>query len=93
MNTKINYKEQKFISPEEVESQEVKFMVEDTKLQFQKDLLETKRALSVAQVELNDLKTDYPLDVQSIIDKQIEIENYSDAFTRMNELGEELGFL
>ena len=72
---KINYKEQKFISPEEVESQEVKFMVEDTKLQFQKDLLETKRALSVAQAELNDLKTDYPLNVQAIIDKQIEIEN------------------
>lgn len=93
MNTKINYKEQKFISPEEVESQEVKFMVEDTKLQFQKDLLETKRALSGAQVELNELKTDYPLNVQSIIDKQIEIENYSDAITRMNELGEELGFL
>ena len=92
MNTKINYKEQKFISPEEVESQEVKFMVEDTKLQFQKDLLETKRALSAAQVELNDLKTDYPLNVQAIIDKQIEIENYEDAITRMNELGEELGF-
>ena len=89
---KINYKEQKFISPEEVESQEVKFMVEDTKLQFQKDLLETKRALSAAQAELNDLKTDYPLNVQAIIDKQIEIENYNDAITRMNELGEELGF-
>jgi hypothetical protein len=43
-------------------------------------------------VELNDLKTDYPLNVQAIIDKQIEIENYSDAITRMNELGEELGF-
>lgn len=93
MNTKINYKEQKFISPEEVESQEVKFMVEDTKLQFQKDLLETKRALSVAQAELNDLKTDYPLNVQAIIDKQIEIENYEDAIGRMDKLGIELGFL
>ena len=90
---KINYKEQKFISPEEVESQEVKFMVEDTKLQFQKDLLETKRALSAAQVELNDLKTDYPLNVQAIIDKQIEIENYEDAISRMDKLGIELGFL
>ena len=90
---KINYKEQKFISPEEVESQEVKFMVKDTKLQFQKDLLETKRALSAAQVELNDLKTDYPLNVQAIIDKQIEIENYNDAISRMDKLGIELGFL
>lgn len=93
MNTKINYKEQKFISPEETESQEVKFMVEDTKLQFQKDLLETTRALSAAQVELNELKTDYPLDIQAIIDKQIEIENYEDAIGRMDKLGIELGFL
>jgi hypothetical protein len=41
---------------------------------------------------LNDLKTDYPLDVQAIIDKQIEIENYKDAIERMNKLAEEFGF-
>lgn len=89
---KINYKNKKFISPEETESKELEFMVEDVKLQFQKDLLETKKALSVSQAALNDLKTDYPLDVQAIIDKQIEIENYSDAIDRMNKLAEELGF-
>ena len=35
---------------------------------------------------------DYPLDVQAIIDKQIEIENYSDAINRMDKLAKELGF-
>ena len=89
---KINYKDKKFISPEEVESKEVEFMVEDAKLQFQKDLLETKRALQDSQMDLNDLKTDYPLDVQTIIDKQIEVENYKDAVERMNKLAEEFGF-
>ena len=89
---KINYKDKKFISPEETESKEVEFMVEDAKLQFQKDLLETKKALSASQMELNDLITDYPLDVQAIIDKQIEIENYSDAINRMDKLAKELGF-
>ena len=89
---KINYKDKKFISPEEAESKEIEFMVEDAKLQFQKDLLETKKALSVSQAELNDLKTDYPLDIQAIIDKQIEIENYSDAIDRMDKLAKEFGF-
>ena len=89
---KINYKDKKFISPEEVESKEVEFMVEDARLQFQKDLLETKRALQDSQMDLNDLKTDYPLDVQAIIDKQIEVENYKDAIKRMNKLAEEFGF-
>ena len=89
---KINYKDKKFISPEEIESKEVEFMVEDAKLQFQKDLLETRKALSGSQMELNDLKTDYPLDVQAIIDKQIEIENYEDAIERMEELAKEFGF-
>jgi hypothetical protein len=41
---------------------------------------------------LADLKTNYPLDIQAIIDTQVEIENYSDAITRMNELAEEFGF-
>ena len=89
---KINYKDKKFISPEEIESKEVEFMVEDTKLQFQKDFLETKRALSEARIRLEDLKTDYPLDVQIIIDTQIEIENYEDAIRRMSKLSEEFGF-
>ena len=89
---KINYKDKKFISPEEIESKEVEFMVEDTKLQFQKDFLETKRALSEAQIRLEDLKTDYPLDVQVIINTQIAIENYEDAIRRMSKLSEEFGF-
>ena len=89
---KINYKDKKYISQEEIESQDVEFMVEDTKLQFQKDYLETKKELSVARLNLDDLKTDYPLDIQAIIDKEVEIENLSDALSRMDRLKEEFGF-
>lgn len=89
---KINYKDKKFISPEEMESKEIEFIVEDAKLQFQKDLLETRKALSTTEVELNDLKISYPLNVQAIIDKQIEVENFKDAINRMNVLAEEFGF-
>jgi len=38
------------------------------------------------------LKTEYPLDVQAIIDKQVEIENLEDALERMDILSEEFGF-
>lgn len=89
---KINYKDKKFISPEEMESKEIEFIVEDAKLQFQKDLLETRKALSTTEVELSDLKISYPLDVQAIIDKQIEVENFEDAIERMKALAEEFGF-
>ena len=89
---RINYKEKRFISEEETSSQAVEFMVEDAKLQFEKDLLETRKELSESQLELDSLKTQYPLDVQAIIDKQVEIENLNDAITRMNKLKEEFGF-
>ena len=89
---KINYKEKKFISPEVQESKDIEFMVEDTMLQFKKDILETKKELAVCQARLDDLKTNYPLDAQAIIDTQIEIENINDALDRMNKLSVELGF-
>lgn len=89
---KINYKEKRLISEEEKESQDVLFMVEDARLQFEKDLLETKKELAVTQSVLDELMVTYPLDVQAIIDKQIEVENYLDAIRRMEELRNSFGF-
>lgn len=89
---KINYKEKRLISEEEKESQDVLFMVEDARLQFEKDLLETKKELAVTQSVLDELMVTYPLDVQAIIDRQIEVENYLDAIRRMEELRNSFGF-
>ena len=89
---KIDYKNKKFISQEEIESKEIEFMVEEERLQFEKDLLETRKELSEARLRLDDLKTHYPLDIQDIIDAQIEIENLEDAIRRMDGLRLEFGF-
>ena len=90
---KINYKEKTLISAAEKESKEVEYMVGLAKLQFEADLLETRKALEESKAELADLKTDYPLDVAKIIEYQINIEAYEDGIERMQELGKELGFV
>ena len=90
---KINYKEKTLISAAEKESKEVEYMVGLAKLQFEADLLETRKALEESKAELADLKTEYPLDVTKIIKCQVEIEAYEDGIERMQALGKELGFI
>jgi hypothetical protein len=68
-------------------------MVGLAKLQFEADLLETRKALEESKAELADLKTEYPLDVTKIIKCQVEIEAYEDGIKRMQALGKELGFI
>ena len=90
---KINYKEKTLISSAEKESKEVEYMVGLAKLQFEADLLETRKALEENKAELADLKTEYPLDVAKIIECQVDIEALEDGINRMNTLGKELGFI
>jgi hypothetical protein len=68
-------------------------MVGLAKLQFEADLLETRKALEENKAELADLKTEYPLDVAKIIECQVDIEALEDGINRMNTLGKELGFI
>jgi hypothetical protein len=68
-------------------------MVGLAKLQFEADLLETRKALEESKAELADLKTEYPLDVTKIVNCQVEIEAYEDGIERMQTLGKELGFI
>jgi len=89
---KINYKEKTLLSSEENVQKEVEYMVEDQKLQFQSDLLATKRALASAKAKVEDLKTEYPLDTTAIIEAQLEQEALEDGLARMEKLKEEFGF-
>ena len=89
---KINYKEKALLSAEDNVQKEVEFMVEDQKLQFQSDLLATKRDLATAKAKVEDLKTDYPLDLGAIIEAQLEVEALKDGLSRMEKLQEEFGF-
>lgn len=90
---KINYKEKTLISAAEKESKEVGYMVGLAKLQFEADLLETRKALEESKAKLADLKTEYPLDVQAIFDAKHDVESYQNGIEEMTELGKELGFI
>ena len=88
---KIDYKNKTLISGEEQEKREVEFLVEDQKLKFQSDFLEGKRQLARLRTGLEDAKTEYPLDVQKIVNIQLDIESLEDGLKRMEKLQEELG--
>lgn len=85
---KINYKEKTLIQGEN--QKEVEFLVEDQKLQLQSDVLATKRDLAAAKMQLDDLKTDYPLDIDAIIATQLKIEALEDGLIRLSKLQKEL---
>jgi len=90
---KINYKEKTLISAAEKESKEVEYMVGHAKLQFEADLLETRKALEESKAKLADLKTEYPLDTQAILDAKFDVESFEIGIEEMTELGKELGFI
>ena len=89
---KLNYAEKKLMCESEIAQQEVSFMVNEAKLQFDADELATKRALAVKEKELEEAKTAYPLNTKNIIDLQIEVEGLKDGIQRMGELRKEFGF-
>ena len=89
---KLNYAEKKLMCESEVAQQEVSFMVNEAKLQFEADELATKRALAAKKKDLEDAKMTYPLNTKTIIDLQIEVEGLEDGIKRMGELRKEFGF-
>ena len=88
---KINYKEKKLLSEQEVNEKEVEFAVEDAKLQLQSDILATKRLLEKKKIELADAKTCYPLDVEFIIELSNQVEDCEAGILELEKLQEELG--
>ena len=90
--TRINYAKKELLSAEELNQQEVSYMVDEAKLQFDADILSTKRELAVKKSELEEAKTSYPLDTQKIINLQVEVEAYQDGLRRLMELKKEFNF-
>lgn len=90
--TRINYAKKELLSAEELNQQEVSYMVDEAKLQFDADVLNTKRALATKKAELEEAKTSYPLDSQKIINLQIDVEAYQDGLNRLMELKKEFNF-
>ena len=90
--TRINYAKKELLSAEELNQQEVSYMVDEAKLQFDADVLNTKRALATMKAEREEAKTTYPIDTQKIINLQIDVEAYQDGLRRLMELKKEFNF-
>jgi hypothetical protein len=90
--TRINYAKKELLSTEELNQQEVLYMVDEAKLQFDADVLNTKRALATKKAELEEAKTSYPIDTLKIINLQIEVESLQDGLNRLMELKKEFKF-
>ena len=87
---KIDYKNKKLMSSEEMTQKEVEFKVEETKLQLQADILATKQSIAKIEGELELIKHTYPLSGKEIINLQVELESYKDGLTRLEALMTEL---
>lgn len=90
MTVKIDYKNKSFIDYEAKLGEEIEYMVEDTKLTVERDILDTKRALKAAEAVLADLKTEYPLNIERIVDMTEEIENHKKYLKVVEGLKREL---
>ena len=87
---KIDYKNKKLMSSEEMTQKEIEYSVESAKLQLQSDILATKQSKAKAEAELEVAKHTYPLDAQAIVRCQISLEAFEDGLARLEALMQEL---
>jgi hypothetical protein len=89
---KVDYKTKKLLSEEQVAKSQVEFAVESTSLELQSTLLATRKSLEEAKAALKELKCTYPLDIQGIVDKSLEIRDLEDGIKIVEALQKEFGF-
>ena len=89
---KVDYLNKKVLSEEAVENSQVEYAVESTKLELQSALLATKKSLEEAKSQLKDLKSDYPIDIEAIVEKQLEVRDYTNGVEIIESLQKEFGF-
>lgn len=87
---KIDYKNKKLMSSEEMTQKEIECKVESAKLQLQSDILATKQSKFKAEAELEAAKHTYPLDTPKIIACQAEVEAYTEGLAKLEALMTEL---
>ena len=90
---KVDYKNKKVLSQEKVESSQVEYAVESTELELKSALLATKKSLGEAKQQLKDLKTEYPLDIEAIVEKSLNVRDYEDGIKIILSLQKEFGFI
>ena len=88
---KLDYKNRKQLSSEVQDQKEVEFAVQNTRLQFEACKLATKRAIAEYQEKLDNLKSDYPIDIQEIITTQEYLKNHQAGLEAIVDLQKQLG--
>lgn len=86
---KINYKERRFLSEGE-NPQELSFVLEDAALQLQSDILATRKSLKEAEYQLEEAKTEYPLDSNKLVECYSRVESLRKGLDILNSLKKEL---
>ena len=71
---RINYKTKELLDETKMQQKEVEYAIRKTKLQLDADILTTEEELDTKRMELEILKTTYPLDTQAFINMKSEIE-------------------
>lgn len=88
----IDYKEKKLLNQEETATQEVSFMVSQTELNMQQDVLATKQELYAKEKELLSLKRSFPFDMAKYMKVRAEIKCLKEGLKAIGELQSEFGF-
>lgn len=89
---RIDFKNVKQLSSEEVSQKEIKYAVENAKLQLSADILTTESSLADKKAELEEAKTTYPLNSLNIVNLEIDVENLEDGLRRLKNLKNEFGW-
>ena len=89
---KVDYKNKKVLSEEAVENSQVEYAVESTKLELQSALLATRKSLEEAKSQLKELKSNYPINIEAIVEKQLEVRDYANGIDIIESLQKEFGF-
>lgn len=90
---RIDFKEKKALSSEEISQKDIVYTVNQANLQYQADKLATEQLLETKKEELATAKTTAPLDMTKIVNLMVEIEGLEDGLSKMKVVAEELGFI
>jgi len=88
---KINYKNREILSEENEEKNKVDYYVESASLELQAAILATKKSVQDTKAKLEELKSEYPLDIQKIVDTTDMLIQYEEGLKIAENLKKELG--
>lgn len=87
---KIDYKNKKILSQEEINQELVNSYVAETASRINADIAVTNTALIQARNTLKDCMTSYPWDTKAYLDAKIEVKGYEQALEALKEAKKEL---